>query len=319
MKRICLVGLAALLLLLTACKPLSLSSDKATVTIGETYTDYKGMEIGIRNLVWNDEEIKLEIDLINSTSFDVTYGDRFDIEREANGEWKSAVAVDNLAFNAIGYLQKAGSVRTKTYVLTDTFDISKSGRYRFVTDCFVSDKGTDGKSTKCVMRAEFTVNRVGNTNDVRKTFVDFYPLYVRTDGYHEDAEYPTATVVRSVEELNAYRAANKERYDFTSQRTPHGDAVVSFTDICQQYDDAYFEKQVLVMVLLEEGSGSITHHVDNVALGADGKLYVSIRRIVPEVGTCDMAQWHILIEPEADIDATDVVVRLNRVNEEAVG
>ena len=71
------------------------------------------------------------------------------------------------------------------------------------------------------------------------------------------------------------------------------------------------------MVLLEEGSGSNRHNVDNVKLGSDGKLYISIRSIIPEVGTSDMAAWHILIEPEADIDVaseSDVIVYLDGVN-----
>ena len=71
------------------------------------------------------------------------------------------------------------------------------------------------------------------------------------------------------------------------------------------------------MVLLEEGSGSNRHNVDNVKLGSDGKLYISIRSIIPEAGTCDMAAWHILIEPEADIDVaseSDVIVYLDGIN-----
>lgn len=35
------------------------------------------------------------------------------------------------------------------------------------------------------------------------------------------------------------------------------------------------------MVLLEEGSGSNRHNVDNVKLGSDGKLYISIRSYIP--------------------------------------
>ena len=71
------------------------------------------------------------------------------------------------------------------------------------------------------------------------------------------------------------------------------------------------------MVLLEEGSGSVRHNVDNVKYGSDGKLYVSIRRDVPEVGTADMAEWHILIEMKKDVivaSESDVIVYLDGVN-----
>ncbi|MBQ7349676.1 MAG: hypothetical protein IJW56_02180, partial [Bacteroides sp.] len=95
------------------------------------------------------------------------------------------------------------------------------------------------------------------------------------------------------------------------------DSTIGFLDACDKYNAEYFEDQILVMVLLEEGSGSNRHNVDNVKLGSDGKLYISIRSIVPEVGTCDMAEWHILIEPEKDINVaseSDVVVYLDGIN-----
>lgn len=70
------------------------------------------------------------------------------------------------------------------------------------------------------------------------------------------------------------------------------------------------------MVLLEEGSGGTRHNVDNVKIGTDGKLYVNIR--TTRIGeTDDMAEWHILIEPEKDITVaseSDIVVYLDGVN-----
>ena len=46
-------------------------------------------------------------------------------------------------------------------------------------------------------------------------------------------------------------------------------------------------------------------------------LYVSIRRDVPEVGTADMAEWHILIEMKKDVivaSESDVIIYLDGVN-----
>ena len=54
------------------------------------------------------------------------------------------------------------------------------------------------------------------------------------------------------------------------------------------------------MVLLEEGSGSNRHKVNELAVIGDSKLMIDIETVVPEVGTSDMAAWHILIEPEAE-------------------
>lgn len=280
MKRIMALVVSVLLLVdLTACNQNVgrhadgiIKADKATIEIGSTHTAFDGTEIQIVNAVWNDEETKFDVNWINKTGHEVVYGDSYDIEREDGGKWTSCVTLDNLAFNSIGYELKSGATQKKTYKLTDIFDISENGKYRFTTDCFVYDKGRGGESTECELWVEFTVTRVGDTSgDVKKTFVDFVPQYIRTNGYHEDIEYTAE----------------------------------------------YFEEQILVMVLLEEGSGSIRHNIDNVKYGSDGKLYVSIRRDVPEAGTCDMAEWHILIEPEKDITVaseSDVIVYLDGVN-----
>lgn len=326
MKRIIALVLSALLLsMLTACNQNVgrhadgiIKADKATIEIGKTHTTFEGMEIQIVNAIWNDEETKLDVNWINKTGYDVVYGSSYDIERENNGEWSSCVTLENLAFNSIGYELKAGATQKKTYALTDIFDISQNGKYRFTTDCFVYDKGRGGESTECKMWAEFTVTRVGDTSgDVKKTFIDFQTQYIRTDGYHDGVEYPIVKIIRSVNELNSYYNKNKEKYSLERREDPASDSTIGFLDACDKYNAEYFEKQILVMVLLEEGSGSTRHNVDNVKLGSDGKLYVNIRSIVPEVGTCDMAEWHILIEPEKDINVpseSDVVVYLDGIN-----
>ena len=187
-----------------------------------------------------------------------------------------------------------------------------------MTDCIVYDKGRGGESTKCKLWAEFTVTRTGDSGgEVQKSFIDFNPQYIRTDGYREDVDYPVVKIIRSVDGLKAYYNASKDKYDLERKDKVYSDTTIGFLDACDKYNEAYFEKQILVMVLLEEGSGSNRHNVDNVKLGSDGKLYISIRSIIPEVGTSDMAAWHILIEPEADIDVaseSDVIVCLDGVN-----
>lgn len=326
MKRIMALVLSVLLLVgLTACNQNVgrhadgiIKADKATIEIGKTHTDFEGMNIQIVNVVWNDEETKLDVKWNNETSYNVVYGEYYKIEKEINGKWESCVTLDNLAFNDIGYELRSKSSQKQTYNLTDMFDISENGKYRFTTDCSVYENGRGAGSTECEMWVEFTVTRIGDTSgDVKKTFIDFQTQYIRTDGYHEDVEYPVVKIIHSVDELNAYYNANKDKYNLERRSNPASDSTIGFLDACDKYDAAYFEDQILVMVLLEEGSGSIRHHVDNVKTGSDGKLYVSIRRDVPEAGTDDMAEWHILIEPEKDVNVpneSDVVVYLDGIN-----
>ncbi len=326
MKRIMALVLSVLLLVgLTACNQNVgrhadgiIKADKATIEIGKTHTSFEGMNVQIVNMIWNSEEIKLDVKWNNETSYNVVYGEYYKIEKEINGKWESCVTLDNLAFNGIGYELRSKSSQKQTYNLTDMFDISENGNYRFTTDCSVYENGRGAESTECEMWVEFTVTRIGDTSgDVKKTFIDFQTQYIRTDGYHDGVEYPIVKIIRSVDKLNSYYNENKEKYSLERREDPASDSTIGFLDACDKYTAEYFEDQILVMILLEEGSGSIRHNVDNVKIGSNGKLYISISRDVPEAGTDDMAEWHILIEPEKDITVAseyDVIVHLDGVN-----
>lgn len=144
--------------------------------------------------------------------------------------------------------------------------------------------------------------------------IAFEVHYIRTDGYHEEISYPLVIIIRSPDELKSYYEANKDKYDLDHGRSDG----LSFSAVCEKYNDVYFEDQILIIVLLEEGSGSNHHAVKKVAGTADGKLVIEIERIVPEVGTCDMAEWHLLIEPEPNIslaDESDVIVNISTKNQ----
>ncbi len=153
--------------------------------------------------------------------------------------------------------------------------------------------------------------------DETKNDIGFEVQYIRTDGYHEDVEYPSVKIIRSIEELNNYYDGNKEKYDLERKDKVYSDTSIGFLDACDKYDEAYFENQILIMVLLEEGSGSNRHKVKSLSIVDDNKWVIDIETLVPEVGTCDMAEWHILIEPEVGINVeteVDITVLLNGVN-----
>ncbi len=132
--------------------------EKPSAQMGKTHTTFEGMEIEITNALWNEEEVKLEVNWKNKTSFDALFGENFDIKRQQDGIWKSCVNTDNLCFAAIGYELESGKTQTKAYNLLN-FDVFEKGKYRFVSDCFIYDKGRGGESTKCEVWAEFTVTR----------------------------------------------------------------------------------------------------------------------------------------------------------------
>ncbi len=142
---------------------------------------------------------------------------------------------------------------------------------------------------------------------------DFTAQYIRTDGYHDDVHYPAVKIIRSAKELNDYYQANKDKYNLERRTTVYSDSTVGFLDACDKYTDEYFEDRILLMILIEEGSGSIRHKVERVGTDANG-IAVEINTIVPEAGTCDMAEWHILVEIQRDADVLsedDVTVLLD--------
>lgn len=129
----------------------------------------------------------------------------------------------------------------------------------------------------------------------------FEAQYIRTNGYSEGRSYPYHVVIDSKEELEAYYIANKELYDLAHRDVVYSDTTIGFLDACEKYTDDYFQRQNLVLIVLEEGSGSIRHEITDVRAhrdenGASLGWDITIDRIAPEVGTDDMAQWHLFLE-----------------------
>ena len=126
--------------------------------------------------------------------------------------------------------------------------------------------------------------------------IDFLVQYIRTNGYSDGEQYPKALWITTAEELDGYYENNKDKYDLD---LPY-DESVGFADAVKGYDEVFFEQHDLLFVILEEGSGSIRHEVTTLKAvqAQNGKCIIrpEITRIIPESGTDDMAEWHIVIE-----------------------
>lgn len=130
--------------------------------------------------------------------------------------------------------------------------------------------------------------------------LDFTAQYVRTNGYNEGVAYPVVTVIRTVKELNEYYNANKDKYYLERQHNVYSDTTIGFLDACDKYDDNFFSEKALILILLEEGSGSVRHTVRQVS-ATGNTVCVEIDSHVPETFTDDMAEWHIIIEVDNNI------------------
>ena len=145
----------------------------------------------------------------------------------------------------------------------------------------------------------------------------FEAQYIRTNGTSENTSYPYHVVINSREEIEAYYEANKELFDLERKEEVYSDTTIGFLDACDKYDDAYFARQNLVLIVLEEGSGSIRHEITdmrphNTENGRLAGWDITINKIVPEVGTADMAQWHLFLEVQmGDVIKSDDDVWIN--------
>ena len=123
--------------------------------------------------------------------------------------------------------------------------------------------------------------------------LDYRVSYYRT--WDLDKACPQVHIIQDRKALDAYL----ETYEYSllpGETYPIGQQI-SFYSGCQQYDEAFFRENYLILLLLEEGSGSTRHRVHHVAQTPDGKVELSVESVLPGgIGTCDVAYWHLVFE-----------------------
>ena len=129
---------------------------------------------------------------------------------------------------------------------------------------------------------------------------DFEAQYFRTNG-HGAEYYPQKTFVTDRAGLDSYIEATKDNYNLGSRKDGNSfGSEAGFAEAAEKYTDEWFETHNLLIVLTEESSGSNRHNVTELT-----DKYVNIERLLTPAGTCDMAQWHILIETDKSFDISD--------------
>ena len=120
--------------------------------------------------------------------------------------------------------------------------------------------------------------------------------YFRTDDLYNIIEFPYSNMVAILSsrvELEQYcldRKNKLEQYFFENYGWDY--SVNSILNLFEKYNDNFFKDNYLAIVGLVEGSGSIRHKVEKI--DKNGNIY--IKRLLPGIGTCDMAGWSIVIE-----------------------
>ena len=158
MRRLLVLSLMAVMLVsLVGCVAAQPETENISPEIvpGQSSTDYTGMEIRVESFDYHkDTGTFLTVLWDNQTQYEVFYGEVFTIERLDGKEWVSCSISEDLVFDLLAYQLKAGKTATKTYYLTNIFDVSSPGTYRIKTNCEI---GVSDKYRKCHLTAEFAV------------------------------------------------------------------------------------------------------------------------------------------------------------------
>lgn len=156
MKKVSVVILTLILLLsLSACESHTPETPKATLIMEpEEREFFKDFDVRAEDLNWNAEDgtTTLEVTWRNSGDYDAFYGASYFIERLEGEEWVSCALRDDMTFIAIAYTLPAGVVRKETYDLTDMYDVSIPGTYRFRSEYYVQSGSTERTRQEAISR-----------------------------------------------------------------------------------------------------------------------------------------------------------------------
>lgn len=118
------------------------------------HSDFTGVYVQVLDISNDAEKATMLVSWNNETDYTVTYGEMFWIERLENGEWVDC-SLAEITYLTIGYLLDSNETDKKEYTLTDKYDLSKPGTYRFCSTCSV-DTG-DEQPITCSLWTEFFV------------------------------------------------------------------------------------------------------------------------------------------------------------------
>lgn len=138
----------------------------------------------------------------------------------------------------------------------------------------------------------------GEENSTEES-LDFKVKYIKTALPEEDSSFPSYLLIEDSASLDEYKSLKNKGLN------------EDFYNAVSSYNDEFFLENSLFVAHIEEGSGSNSHKADRV-LRKGNETAVYIDTVSPEVGTCDMAYHHILVElKKSDIENTEVRLYFN--------
>ncbi len=82
---------------------------------------------------------------------------------------------------------------------------------------------------------------------------------------------------------------------------------IPLTDTVAKYDDEWFRKQDLIMVIAQESATQYYHNVRGITENEDGSLTVNVDRIVPEASEQTMSSFAIFVETNKAVEFASAI------------
>ena len=116
-------------------------------------SELDGVSLHVEELDLSDKQPHITVKWDNNSNYQLMYGESFRLYRYENGKLIDTVTIDNLAFNAVGYLLQPHTAVEKSYNLTH-YDLSQDGLYRFESSVLIHG----GESTSYTLWVNFEIH-----------------------------------------------------------------------------------------------------------------------------------------------------------------
>ena len=273
------------------------------VSSGSDYDGNGKVYFEITDSAIGDEDNKLYVKWINETDKNLEHGTMYSVFRIEDGEKIDCDTIENRFYTLPLLLIFPDGYEETEYSMYG-YDLSKEGTYR-IEHKFTLD---NDKNKEYMAFIEFSFEGTGESVDIIENSMylsDFQSSFLRADGtgdghmavwrYAENRLSP----ISSIQFLPLVVIENNEQLDNftegTSEQFGYDEYLKEYYDIIAKYDEKYFEDNALFITYVSEGSGSVRHEVPRI-YRKDGYVRVFVSRIVPEIGTCDMAGWLGFVE-----------------------
>ncbi|MBQ2857866.1 MAG: hypothetical protein IJA45_02950 [Oscillospiraceae bacterium] len=152
-KLLCVVLGVAFLFCLTGCNQ-KVSEEHHTGFTENGAIEIEGISVSASMIKANSGKTVIDINWHNDTDYSVMYGEMYWIQRLVNEEWVDC-AISEPIFATIAFELPSKEYSYKSYSISDLYDVSQPGTYRFLSTCTVN-MGEE-KSKTCAVSCEFVI------------------------------------------------------------------------------------------------------------------------------------------------------------------